>query len=335
MPEYIPPFTITPAVISLISEISEMIGRISAFTDSADNLRLRKVNRIKTIKGSLSIEGNTLSEEQITAILEGKKITAPVREIREVKNAIRAYDYIDKWLPYLEDDLLAAHGILMEGLLDNPGSYRKGGVGVVAGERLVHPAPPAGRVPVLMKDLLLWLKKTDHHPLVAGAVFHYEFEFIHPFDDGNGRIGRLWQTLILYKWNPVFVNVPVENIVYKYQGEYYNAIKESTKNSDSTFFIEFMLRMISEAVRGMYTPEVTPYVTPEVKKMLLIIKGEMTRKEIQQKLGLKDEKHFRERYIKPSVEAGIIEMTVPDKPNSRLQKYRITGKGKSVIAGGK
>jgi Fic family protein len=165
MPEYIPPFTITPAVISLISEISEMIGRISAFTESADNLRLRKVNRIKTIKGSLAIEGNTLSEDQITAILEGKKVTAPVREIREVKNAIRAYDYIDKWQPYLEDDLLAVMVFSWKDYWIIRALSVKAVVGVVAGERLVHLAPPAGRVPILMKDLLLWLKKTEHHPL--------------------------------------------------------------------------------------------------------------------------------------------------------------------------
>lgn len=324
---YVPPFKITPSIISLIADISEIIGRYSAGDELARNLRLRRANRIKTIQGSLAIEGNTLSIEQITAILEGKRVLAPPREIQEVRNAIKAYEQFNDWNPHSEKDILDAHLTLMTGLLDKPGSFRIGAVGVMAGQSLVHTAPPAGRVPYLMKDLLHWLKMTDHHPLIAGSVFHYEFEFIHPFEDGNGRMGRLWQTLILSKWNDVFANIPVESLVYEHQAEYYKALNESTNNAESSKFIEFMLKMILDAIKDVPTPEVAPEVTPEVKKMLLVIDKEMTRKEIQSKLGLKDEKHFREKYQQVAVNVGLIEMTIPNKPNSRLQKYRLTQKG--------
>lgn len=324
---YIPPFKITPAIISLVAEISQMIGRFSALEEASKIIRLRRTNRIRTIQGSLAIEGNTLSVEQITAILEGKRIIAPPREIQEVRNAVKAYDQLDQWQPYSQEDLLDAHRVLMTALLDHPGNFRMGGVGIMAGKAVVHLAPPADRVPHLMNDLFHWIETTDQHPLIAGSVFHYEFEFIHPFEDGNGRLGRLWQTLILRKWNPLFAHIPVESLVYEHQAEYYAMLNKSTENAESSVFIEFMLRMIHSAVASLSTPEVTPEATPEVRKMLSILKGEMSRKEIQQILGLKDEKHFRTAYQQPAIAAGLIEMTVPYKPNSRLQKYKITPKG--------
>lgn len=333
--KYIPPFKITPAIISLIAEISQMVGRLSVLEDAAKAVRLRRINRIRTIQGSLAIEGNTLSIEQITAILEGKRIIAPAREIQEVRNAINAYELFEQWQPASKNDLLDAHRILMTGLLDAPGKFRTGGVGVMKGKTVVHLAPPADRVPYLINELLHWLKTTDQHPLIAGSVFHYEFEFIHPFADGNGRMGRLWQTLILCKWNSLFANIPVESLVYEHQAEYYAALNQSTKNAESSVFIEFMLKMILNAVISLSTPEVTPGVTPgvtpEVRKMLVCLKGDMSRKEIQHELCLKDEKNFREVYLHPALNQGLIEMTVPDKPNSRLQKYRITLQGKNII----
>jgi Fic family protein len=328
--KYVPPFNITAAIISLIAEISQMIGRLSVLEEASQIIRLRRINRIRTIQGSLAIEGNTLSVDQITAILEGKRIIAPPREIQEVRNAVMAYERLDRWQPYAQKDLLDAHRVLMKALLDNPGNFRTGGVGIMAGQTVVHLAPPADRVPYLMNNLLRWIKTTDHHPLIAGSVFHYEFEFIHPFEDGNGRMGRLWQTLILCKWNPLFAHIPVESLVYEHQTEYYAVLNKSTENGESSVFIEFMLRMILGAIASLSTPGVTPEVTPEVRKMLSIMKGEMTRKEIQQILGLKDEKHFRTAYQQPAIAAGLIEMTLPDKPNSRLQKYRITPKGMAV-----
>lgn len=182
------------------------------------------------------------------ALIEGKRVIAPPREILEVQNALAAYDSMSRWQPQRENDLLSAHGKLMRGLLEDAGHYRRGGVGVMAGETVIHMAPPANRVGVLMEKLLEWLHLTDQHPLLASCVFHYEFEFIHPFADGNGRMGRLWQTLILARWNPLLANIPVESLVFAHQAEYYRAIQDSTASADSAPFIEFMLGMILDAV---------------------------------------------------------------------------------------
>ncbi len=266
---YQPPYTITPEILNRVAAISEAIGRLTVLTDQARALRLRRINRIRTIHGSLAIEGNTLSEAQITAILEGKRVIAPPREVQEVKNALAAYDRFDSWKPECGKDLLEAHRILMSGLIDEAGLYRHGGVGVMAGQQVIHMAPPADRVPHLMADLFGWLAATDAHPLIASSVFHYEFEFIHPFADGNGRMGRLWQSLILARWNPLFADIPVESLIFEHQAEYYQAIQESTQKTDSAPFIAFMLRMILDTVTSS-TPEVSPEVTPEVRLLSAI-----------------------------------------------------------------
>jgi hypothetical protein len=225
-----PPYTITPEILNRVAAISEAIGRLTVLTDQARAFRLRASvaparpcardiqdirvhNRIRTIHGSLAIEGNTLSEAQITAILEGKRVIAPPREVQEVKNALAAYDRFDTWKPESEKDLLEAHRMLMSGLIDEAGIYRHSGVGVMAGQQVIHMAPPADRVPQLIADLFRWLAATNAHPLIASSVFHYEFEFIHPFADGNGRMGRLWQSLILARWNPLFADIPVESLM--------------------------------------------------------------------------------------------------------------------------
>lgn len=204
---YQPPYTITPAIVRLVAEISEAVGRLSVFSESTIELRLRRLNRIRTIHGSLAIEGNTLSEEQITAILEGRRVIAQPREIREVRNAIDAYDRFGGWRADVENDLLEAHRILMAGLVDGAGAYRHGGVGVMKGAQVIHMAPPSDRVSTLMLNLFEWLRITDQHPLISSSVFHYEFEFIHPFADGNGRMGRLWQTVILSRWKAWYTNI--------------------------------------------------------------------------------------------------------------------------------
>lgn len=329
-PSYQPPYTITPEILNRVAAISEAIGRLTVLTDQARSLRLRRINRIRTIHGSLAIEGNTLSEAQITAILEGKRVIAPPREVQEVKNALAAYDRFDTWKPSSEKDLLEAHRILMSGLIDEEGLYRHGGVGVMAGQQVIHMAPPADRVPHLMSDLFGWLAATDAHPLIASSVFHYEFEFIHPFADGNGRMGRLWQSLILARWNPLFADIPVESLIFEHQAEYYQAIQGSTQKTDSAPFIAFMLRMILATVTSS-TPEVTQEVTPEVR-LLSVLAGEMTRQQLKEALGLKDDEHFRKAYLLPALDAGLIEMTIPDKPRSSKQKYRLTDKGRQVMA---
>ena len=245
---YQPPFTLTIDMVSKVADIAEQVGRISATLGLERDLRLRRINRIRTITGSLAIEGSTLTEEQVTAILDGKPVLAPPRELQEARNALAAYEQLPNWHGTSEDDLLAAHRLLMRGLLDHPGRYRSGGVGVFEGDKVIHMAPPHSQVHRLMGDLMHWLKNTDAHPLIASSVFHYEFEFIHPFSDGNGRMGRLWQTLLLSHWNQVFSWLPVESLVHQQQAAYYQAIRDSTKTTDCAAFIRFMLGCIHGAV---------------------------------------------------------------------------------------
>lgn len=253
---YKPPYTITPKITNLVAQISEAIGSYYAH----ENLRLHRVNRIKTIHGTLAIEGNTLSTEQVTAVLEGKPVVAPINEVQEVRNALKAYELLDTLDPCKVDDLLKAHATMEAGLIDDAGRFRRGGAGVAAGNQIIHYAPDAERVPYLVDDLFEWLRTTEEHPLIASCVFHYEFEFIHPFADGNGRTGRLWQTLILSRWRPIFKNLPIENIVYKYQQAYYKAIAVSGGKEGCTPFIEFILGVVAETLTAQ---EAAPKTTRE------------------------------------------------------------------------
>ncbi len=331
---YQPPYTVTPAILNLVAEISESLGRLSVIEEQDDQLRLRRINRIRTIQGSLAIEGNTLSEDQITAILDGKPVIAPAREVQEARNALLAYEQFGEWQPHRKSDLLKAHQVLMLGLVEDAGQYRQSGVGVMKGDQVVHMAPPADRVNLLMKNLLSWLKNSKEHALISSCVFHYEFEFIHPFSDGNGRMGRLWQTLILGQWKVLLQNIPVESMVYANQENYYKAIRQSTAQTDSAPFIEFMLQNVLEAcaanssnITHQNTPQVTPQESPQVQQLMIVMKqsnNEMSREQLQLALNLSDRKSFRKRYLLPALEKGLIEMTLPDKPNSSLQKYRLT-----------
>ena len=299
---YHPPFSITPIILKQVAEISESIGRLSVHIEQTQALLLRRANRIRTIQGSLAIEGNTLSEAQITAILDGKRIIAPPKEVLEVQNALKAYEFLAQWQYSSEQDLLHAHQVLMAGLLTDAGQYRQGGVGVMSGGTVVHMAPGADQVPRLMKDLFGWLKQTDLPALISSCVFHYEFEFIHPFADGNGRMGRLWQTLILSQWQPAFMDIPVESLIHQHQAEYYQAIRTSTAKTDCAPFIEFMLGIIaktlhevqnttetelaveSEKVRVEVQVE-TRVKTPEQILMLLTKQPTLTLVEIAAHLG--------------------------------------------------
>ena len=253
---YQPPYTITPKITHLVAQISEAIGGYYA----QENLRLHRVNRIQTIRGTLAIEGNTLTTEQVTAVLEGKTVVAPINEVQEVRNALKAYELLDVLDPHKVDDLLKTHATMEAGLIDDAGRFRRGGAGVAAGNQIIHYAPDAERVPYLVDDLFEWLRTTEEHPLIASCVFHYEFEFIHPFADGNGRTGRLWQTLILSRWRPIFKNLPIENIVYKYQQDYYRAIAVSGGKEGCTPFIEFILGVVAETLTAQ---EATPKTTRE------------------------------------------------------------------------
>lgn len=247
---YIPPFTVSAEAINLIAEISGQIERYAIRLEQEDGLLLRKVNRIKTIHSSLAIEGNTLSEDQVRDIIDGKTVVAPIKEIQEVKNAIATYNLYPTLNPYSVKDLLKAHGVMMQALVDDAGRFRRGGVGVFSEQGLVHMAPPAERVPLLMDDLFAWLQSSKDHLLIRSCVFHYEFEFIHPFIDGNGRTGRLWQSLILGRLHPLFEHLPVENMVYANQQAYYDAITASTHAGQSGPFIDFMLNEIYKTLKA-------------------------------------------------------------------------------------
>ncbi len=242
---YTPPYTVSGRAMNLIAEIAAAIERYRIILEGPDGVRLRKINHIRTIRGTTAIEGNTLTEAQITAILAGKRVAGPQREIDEVKGAHAAYEAIESFNPYSIDDLLKAHGLMTKGLVDRPGEFRNCDVGVVDGfGNVVHMAPPFANVPSLVKDLFAWLADSEDPVLIKSCVFHYEFEFIHPFPDGNGRTGRLWQTALLGSWRNEFYGAPVENIVWAHQQEYYQAINFSTAKADSGPFIDFMLDKI-------------------------------------------------------------------------------------------
>lgn len=243
-----PPYQITPTIIKLIASVSEKLGQINAKFLDKPSPKLRKENRIKTIHSSLSIEGNTLTVEQITALIENKRIIGPEKDVKEVLNAIRVYDQLDTFDPKSPKSFLKAHEILMKGLVTDNGKYRKKSVGIMAGDRLAHMAPPAENVPHLMNDLFKYLKTSEEISLIKSCVFHYEMEFIHPFIDGNGRMGRLWQTLILMKEYPVFEFIPFENSIHKTQKDYYHSLSQSDKSRNSTPFIEYMLRVIDDSL---------------------------------------------------------------------------------------
>lgn len=249
MENYAPPFTVSAKAIGLVAEISALIERYAIRMERADGLMLRKANRIKTIRSSLAIEGNELCEGDIQTMLSGKCVIAPKQQILEVQNAIHAYEESTEWDAFSIEDMLHAHGCMMQGLCKEAGCFRSGGVGVFAGERLIHMAPPAHLVPTLMQQLFNWLQRSEDHLLIRSCVFHYEFEFIHPFSDGNGRIGRLWQSLILAKLHPVFPYLPVENMIFNAQDAYYQAIEQSSAATNCSPFIDFILTEILHALQ--------------------------------------------------------------------------------------
>ena len=248
-----PPYEITPKILKLISLISEKLGEANANYLSKQSPRLRKQNRIKTIYSSLHIEGNTLTEEQITALIENKRILGPKKDVLEVLNAIKVYEKLNDYNFLSEKHFLKRHHTLMNGLMNDAGKYRTKGVGIVKGTKLEHVAPPHKNVPYLMKDLFAYLKKSDELTLIKSCVFHYEMVFIHPFIDGNGRMGRLWQTLILMSDYQIFEFLPFEILISQKQKDYYKALAISDKAGNSTFFIEYMLRVINESLKSILT----------------------------------------------------------------------------------
>lgn len=324
---YEPPFTITNRIVSYVASISEKIGRITLLSDMEAKPHLRKNNRIKSIHSSLKIEAISLSLNQVRDVINGKLVLGEQKEIQEVKNAYDAYEKILELDPYSIDDLKKFHGIMTRYIVEESGDFRRGEEGVFNGEQCIFMAPPAQYVPQLMNELFGWMREaqTKVHPLVLSSVFHYEFVFIHPFSDGNGRMARLWHTAILSKWKPIFEYIPIESQVEKFQEDYYDAIARCHVEGESTFFIEFMLSQIDKILDELSVQISDDYqqIPESVQKLLAVMEYDIsyTGNALMEKLGLKSREGFRRNYLRPAMEMHLIHMTIPDKPNSRNQRY--------------
>lgn len=324
---YEPPFTITNRIVSYVASISEKIGRITLLGDMEAKPHLRKNNRIKSIHSSLKIEANSLSLNQVRDVINGKLVLGEHKEIQEVKNAYDAYEKILELDPYSIDDLKKFHGIMTRYIVEESGDFRRGEEGVFNGEQCIFMAPPAQYVPQLMNELFGWMREaqTKVHPLVLSSVFHYEFVFIHPFSDGNGRMARLWHTAILSKWKPIFEYIPIESQVEKFQEDYYDAIARCHVEGESTFFIEFMLSQIDKILDELSVQISDDYqqIPESVQKLLAVMEYDIsyTGNALMEKLGLKSREGFRRNYLRPAMEMHLIHMTIPNKPNSRNQRY--------------
>jgi Fic family protein len=323
---YKPPFTITNEMLLRSMSITEKLGRITSFQSLKRMPTLRRNNKIKSIHSSLVIEANSLSLDQVRDVIAGKIVIGPQKEIQEVKNAYKAYEMINEFDEYSEADLLKAHGILTYLTVDESGKYRNHGEGVFNGEQVIFVAPSQDLVPGLMNNLFNWLKNDNETPmLLKSCVFHYEFVFIHPFSDGNGRIVRLWQSVLLTKWNPIFEYIPIETRIQKYQSEYYDKIAECHKNGNSDRFVEFMLRLIDETLDEVIVnvSRETKNISDQVNRLLDVMEPDipLSANEIMNRLGIKSKETLRARYLNPAIENGLIKMTLPDKPNSKNQRY--------------
>lgn len=322
--EYKPPFSINDNIINLLAKISELVGQVSVLHKDSISPKLRRENRIKTIHSSLAIEHNSLSLEQVTAVISGKRILGAPQEIKEVQNAYEAYEIMLSLNPLDIGDLLKAHRLMMDNLVKENGVFRSGGVGVFEGEKLIHAAPPANYVPQLIADLFKWYKQSELHILIKSCIFHYEFEFIHPFADGNGRMGRMWHTLLLSQWSELFAWLPIEELIRERQQEYYDALAVADKKADCTGFVEMMMKIILDALAQLdKTDQVDDQETDQVKLLLECMgNDELSAVQIMERLGLSHRPTFRKNYLHPALDKGLIEMTIPNKPNSRNQKYR-------------
>lgn len=322
----------TDKMTSLIAEISEQVGRITVLQEGTISPHLRRENRIRTIHSSLAIEHNSLSLEQVTAILDGKRVLGNPNEIKEVQNAYEAYELMLRLNPASVDDLLKAHKLMMNGLVSENGRFRSGGVGVFDGEVLIHMAPPAEFVPEHIQNLFAWYQKSELHPLIKSAIFHYEFEFIHPFADGNGRMGRMWHSLLLGKWKEMFFWLPIEELIQSRQKEYYDALGAADKQADSAGFVELILEIIRDSlteitVIGRSTDQDSDQVTDQdktpIERILSALGDEtLSATDLMERLGLSHKPTFRKNYLNPALEQKLIERTIPNKPNSKNQKYR-------------
>lgn len=323
--KYIPPYEITDEMLELVSSIMENLGKLTGVNELEKLPRLRKVSRIKSIHSSLAIENNTLSIEQVTDLIEGKRVLGPEDDIKAVKNASEAYKELENINPYALEDLLRVHGVMMNGLVAEAGQIRSGQVGVYNEKgKVVHLAPPADFARVQLSQLFNWIKEGSVNMLIKSSVFHYEFEFIHPFRDGNGRMGRLWQTALLASWKPIFAWIPIESIIKDNQEEYYKAISLSTSQGKSNIFILFMLECLNKAIDVLLDDTKNHYnhINNQVKALLEVIESyPQSATELMAKLNLKSRIGFRNNYLNPAIDMGLIGMTEPTKPTSKNQRY--------------
>lgn len=327
MEKYTPPFSVTNTMLMLVAEIAEKTGRITGYRSFETKPYLRRNNRIRSIHSSLAIEANSLSLDEVRSVINGKAVIGPKNEIQEVKNAYQAYEMLGSFDPYSIRDLQKIHGIMTYLTVQDSGVFRTHNEGVFSGDICIFMAPPPTLVPGQMEALFAWMKEARKtvHPLILSSVFHYEFVFIHPFTDGNGRMARLWQTALLSDWNPLFQVLPLESRIYEFQEEYYQAIAASHVAGNSDAFIEFMLDKINLTLdRALeQISEKSSWLSQEVQKLLdtMEYNTPYTAAQLMKQLGLKSRDNFRKLYLTPALEKELIIMDKPDKPTSRSQKY--------------
>ena len=328
MDKYIPPFEISNEMLKKVSDIMEKIGKLDSFTNLDKTPYLRKQTKINSVHSSVAIENNPLSLEQVKDVINGKLVIGEQKDIQEVKNAYKAYEMLKDINPYSIDDLKKVHGVMTFLVEEVSGEFRTTSEGVFDDNgNCIFVCPPGDRVNSLMHDLFEWLNenKDTIHPLILSSIFHYEFVFIHPFANGNGRTVRLWQNSILYKWKDIFEYLPIESKIHKYQDEYYDSIAKCHKNANSNVFIEFMLKMIDETLDEAISTSHLPITneTININKLLEVMKSgkPMTATEIMEKLGIKSKETLRGQYLDPAIKQGLVSLTIPDKPTSKNQMY--------------
>lgn len=327
MEKYIPPYTITNEMLTKVSNIMEKIGKLDNYTSLDKTPYLRKQTKINSIHSSLAIENNKLTVNQVKDVINGKEVIGPIKEIQEVKNAYKAYEMLNSIDPYSINELKKVHGIMTYLTVEESGEFRKGAEGVFDGDKCIFVCPPPEIINKLINDLFKWLNdnKNTIHPLILSSIFHYEFVFIHPFSDGNGRMSRLWQNAILNKWKNIFEYLPIESQIHKYQKEYYDAIMTCNTNGNSNVFIEFMLDMIEKTLDERLNNSL-PIIDNEninINKLLSVMKENtpMTANEIMDKLGIKSKETLRNNYLDPAIKKELINLTIPNKPTSKNQMY--------------
>ena len=327
MADYTPPFTVNNAMLMLVAQIAEKTGRITGYRSFETKPQLRRVNRIRSIHSSLAIEANSLSLNEVRSVINGKAVIGPEKEIQEVKNAYRAYELLGRFDPCSVRDLLKLHGVMTDLTVRESGVFRSHSEGVFSGEECIFMAPPPQLVPELTETLFAWLREAKEtvHPLIRSSVFHYEFVFIHPFSDGNGRMARLWQTALLAEWNPVFAYLPLESRIHAFQEEYYEVISACHTRGNSDLFIEFMLDKINLTLDNALeqVSQKDGYLAETVQKLLDQMDFDVpySAAQLMRRLNLTSRDNFRKLYLKPALESGLIVMGIPDKPTSKNQTY--------------